>query len=157
MNHKADVGPVNAHAKSDSCHHNLDFITIKGLLIAAACLAVESGMIRQGLDSLPLQPSGGLFDIGAAQTIDNPGLIGMIAHDHLNLNVRLVAKLHLIKKIGSIKGGASHQRLVQRQTADNILLNTMGCGCGKGGDLQARQFLFQAGECQIIRRKSWPH
>ena len=54
MQHKADIGLVNAHAKSDGGHNNGATVLAEGLLGGMALGIGQSGVVRQGLKALPV-------------------------------------------------------------------------------------------------------
>ena len=47
VNHETDIRPVYAHAKSHSCHDNINFLTDKTILVGMAGTIRKSGVIRE--------------------------------------------------------------------------------------------------------------
>ena len=81
MNHVAHVRLVDAHAEGDRGDDDLRTIFDERVLIGLAHFVGQAGVIGQGLVARRLQVGAQLFDVGAANAIDEARVV-RVAVDH---------------------------------------------------------------------------
>ena len=67
----AHIGLVDAHAEGHRGHHADIFLLEESILVGAAALGTEAGMVGQSRNALAAEPLGHVLDLGAAEAIDD--------------------------------------------------------------------------------------
>ena len=74
MGDEADVGLVDAHAESDGGHHHDALLAQEAVLVAAAHIGVEPGVVGQRTDAFVVEPGRRLLHPLAALAVDDAGV-----------------------------------------------------------------------------------
>ena len=118
---EAHVGLVDAHAEGDGGDHDDAFLAQEFLLVLAAHSGIQSGVIRQGIPALLLEPCGGLFHFLARQAIHDARIVGMLGFEEgLQLLARIVLERDAVADVGAVEAGDELLRLFQRQAFDDL-------------------------------------
>ncbi len=103
MHHEAHVRFVDPHAERHGRHHNLQVIALEFFLHFSAHAVFQPGMISPGADATTLQARSGVFDFGAAVTVNNAGLTTLFLHIAHQLIERLKFLHQHVANIRAVK------------------------------------------------------
>ena len=104
VNHKAHIGLVDAHAKGDGSHNDVDLLHEEVVLRLRASGRVEASMIGSRLDIVGTQHFGQVFNLLARQAINDAALVFVLLDETHDVLVDVLGLWpYLIVKIGAVE------------------------------------------------------
>jgi hypothetical protein len=150
VDHKAYIGLVDAHAKGIGGNHHPGPVEDKVLLVLAALLVLQSGVVAGGGDPGPGQPLAYRLHRFSGGAVNNPALLGAAGQKSLQPSVLVFGAGYFKVEVGPVKACGHGQRVPQKQQRLDIRLDL---GCGRGGKgphhRAAGQLLHKLGDLQV--------
>ena len=151
VEHEANIGAVDPHAKGDGCHHHIDRLTSKGLLGGMPLVGIEAGMIWPRHDSLGSQPGGQILSLPPRETVDDRRLAPMAAKDFERLPDAIGAGDDTINQIGPIERADEHLGVAEVQLGGDILADPRRGRRREGMKARRGKPLPQHGQLAVFR------
>ena len=137
MQHKADIGFVDPHAKGIGDHHDPGPVIDEVLLVLFPFPIREPGMIAGGGDLALPQVIANRFHRFPGGAVDNTALPRPGRQKGAQIGVLAFGARHLKIEIGPVKAGGDRERVLQRQQLFNISFHRGGGGGGESADRRA--------------------
>ena len=132
MDHKADVGFVNAHAKGVGGHHHPGLVVDEALLALAALLVLHPGVIPGGGDALGQQGGGDGIHRFPRGAVDDAALPRPLRQEAGEPLVLVPGPDHLEKEIGPVKARGDPQGVPELQQGFDVPAHRRRGGGGEG-------------------------
>ena len=139
VNHETHIRFVNTHSESYRSHNHVDFLHKELVLILTTCLAVETGMVRQCLDSVNLKSFSEFLNFFTAKCVNDSRFSRIVFDIFYNVfyNIFCLGS-YLIIKIRTVERRLENLRIGNLEVFHDVVLHFhRGC-CGKGDDRQFR-------------------
>ncbi len=143
VDHVAHVVFVDAHAKGNGGHHDVDFVPYELLLPLHALLAGESRVVALGLVSGRFQMVGHFLRALARQAIDNARFRGVLFHEGEQLGHLVGAGLGGVMDLGPVKAVLEQGGVFEPELSDDVALGSIVCRGGQGQHGDAGKVLRQ--------------
>ena len=152
MDHKADVGFVDAHAKGVCSHHDGGAVEGEILLVFAPLPVVQAGVVARGGKAGGAQGLADLLDRLARGAVDDAAFVRAGGQEVLEPAQLVALAAHVKEEVGPVKAGDDPAGVGKPQKTHNVLPHL---GRGRGGkgreDRPAGQRADKGGNIQIIR------
>ena len=146
----ADIGFVDAHAEGDRGDHDHAVFVEKAMLIVAAHLGREAGVVRQGLVPLPGQPRGRILHLAPRHAIDDPRLPMPRGQELFQLLARIAAGAHSVADVRPVESADEPARIPQREPLGDIRAGAFVGGRGQGHARHTGKILTELVQFEII-------
>ena len=148
---KANVRLVNAHAKSDGGHDDVNLFREEQVLVLGPGLCVQAGMIRTRLDAVDGEHLGQFLHLAAAEAVDDAALAGILADeaDDILLGFHLVP--YLIIEVGPIEGGLEYLGVLDAQVLENVALDLGRSGSREGNHRRRLNLVYDVADLAVFR------
>ena len=150
--HKAHVGFVDAHAKSDGGDDHHAVFAQKAGLVLLALLGGQPGVVGQRGQPLACQPSGGLLHLAPREAVDDARFAVVVFADEtqqLLFGIALIFR-DMVANIGAVETVVVERGFLKLQVLHDVV---PGRHVGGGGERDARHVgktLVQVGELAIL-------
>ena len=120
VDHKADVGFVDAHAEGVGGHHDPGLVVNKALLAPAALAVLHSGVIPGGGDALGQQGGGNRVHRLPGGAVDDAALLRPLRQKAAEPEVLVPGPDHLKKEVWPVKAGGDAQGVPELQQGFDV-------------------------------------
>ena len=145
-----NIGFVDAHAERDRGDDDSRAVVDEVVLIPAARVVVEAGVIRQGGKSGFREAGSEAIDVGSADAIDNAG-IRRVAVDHFaDLAKEIGAAGHAIDQVRPVERANEDFGLGEAELAGDVVADSLGGGGGVGVDADGGKYVLERFEHAIF-------
>ena len=117
----ADVGFVDAHAEGDRRADDARFVAEELVLVPAAFLLREPGVIRHGTDAVLGELAREGLGAGAARTVDDPAVLLPFADELQHLLVSGRLGRDAVAEVGAVEAGDVDRRFRELELRNDVL------------------------------------
>ena len=133
MDYKTHVGFVYPHAESDGSHNHVNAFHQEVVLRLRTCCAVQTGVIRFGLNVIGLQYGRKFFHLFARKAIDDAAFACMLPNEHDDVALHLLRfGAHFVVEVGAVKRAFKLFCIANAQIFLNVRAHFVG-GRGRKG------------------------
>ena len=144
VDHVADVGLVDAHAKGDRGHDRVGLVFDKRVLVAVPLVVGQAGVVGQRAIAQFRQGGGGLIHVLASDAVDDARLAPMPLQHFADLPQPVVPPLHFVDQVGPIERADQDFRIAQLQLFRDIPPHGFRRGGRVGVDADVRKCSLSA-------------
>ena len=156
VDHIANVGLVNPHAKGDRGDDHVDLLPDEGILVPIALLRAQPGVIRQGAVALPVQLRAQLLDLPAADGVDNSRAPGILIHHPADLAKEPIGTADPVDQVRPVKGADEIFRLNKTELPGDVAADLVSGGGRVGVHRDAGKDLLERAEGPVLRTEVVP-
>ncbi len=127
VDHKADIGLVDAHAEGDRGHHDPDLVKNECFLNPVALLCRQPRVVGGRGDAALAQMGGKIIRPFAGRAVDDAGFALVLAEKALKLSVRVILLDHLEADVGAVEAADKAGRILEPQL-DADVVTSVGIG-----------------------------
>ena len=130
MDDEPHVGLVDAHAKGVGGHHHLDPVVEEIILIPAAGVGVQLGVVGRRPDAPALQQAGSLIHLFCGAAIDDTGVIALLQHQFQQAAGLFAGQGPLggKVKVGPVEAGSHLIGIAQGKMGTDVIPHMSGGG-----------------------------